>query len=104
MNFEVNDIIQLGSSLYRILEIKNNGVPNIIQPVYTSNYKQDKGRSLKDYGNEWHTLSWKLVQKSVPPYQLSIHDKKYEKIILKIKQLDDKFKNKNKIKDVEYQF
>lgn len=104
MNFEVNDIIQLGSLMYRVLEIRDKGVPNIIQPVYTGNYKQDKGQSLKDYDKEWHTFNWELVDKSVPPYELSIHDKKYEKIILKIKQLDDKFKNKNKIKDVEYQF
>lgn len=104
MNFEVNDIIQLGSSMYRVLEIRDNGVPNIIQPVYTTNYKHNKGHTLKDYGTEWHTLKWKLVEKGVSSYQLSIHDKKYEKIILKIKQLDDKFKNKSKVKNVEYQF
>lgn len=96
MNFEVGDIVCLSndSFFYKVLKTRK-GFPCEICNVKNKNGDalNNSGTVHKDLSNEWHTYTWKLVRKN-NPIILSKHDKKYEKIILKMKQLDYKFKER----------
>ena len=98
MAFNIGDIVRLSSgvSYYKIHEVRN-GFP------YKIEYVQDKfgtqtltpnNNTFKDLKGEWHTYDWILVTRAKDSIVLSEHDKKYEKIILKIKQLEKRFKER----------
>ena len=94
MSFEVGDIVCLSndSYFYKVLKTKN-GFPCEICNVKKDGKPTQDSTIHKDFSNEWHTYKWKLIRKN-NPIVLSEHDKKYEKIILKMKQLDYKFKER----------
>lgn len=95
MSFEVGDIVCLSNDnyFYKVLKTRN-GFPCEICNVKNKNGDPQSSASIhKDFSNEWHTYKWTLVRKT-NPIILSEHDKKYEKIILKMKQLDYKFKER----------
>lgn len=97
MNIKVGDVVYIDSGqYYKVIEITPKGVPSKIievldkyglHPKYTGS-----SQVFSDTWNDWHTYNWKVVYNI--SYNLTEADKKYEKIIIKIKQLDSKFKER----------
>jgi hypothetical protein len=102
----VGDIIfvkHTPGDFYKVIELnKNHTAPYKIQHCTKTGAIISKD-ILKDTWKDWHSYNW-VVYLSSLTLQLSEADKKYEKIIIKMKQLDQKFKSKKENKVNEYPF
>lgn len=96
----IGDIVYITSQAetsYKVVELRSvsNGgkkIPSVIQRCDNTGKVIDEYK-IQDTWKEWHKYTW-VIKKSIHPIILSEADKKYEKIVLKVKQLQHKFENR----------
>lgn len=82
--------------LYKVIKLRNddNTIPTVIERLSDQG---DRVETVKDIWNDWHNYTW-IVHTRTNDKPLSEADKKYEKIIIKIRTLDNKFKLRKELK------
>lgn len=106
MELKVGDIVKAfhkllpkdsrSSPLYKVIELRHddNTIPLVIQRLSDQG---DRTEIVRDLWIDWHNYTW-VVHTPSNDKPLSEADKKYEKIIIKIRTLDNKFKLRKELK------